>query len=127
MRFIRAWRSNAAQKLGPRSAQDAPRELLGALIGLAQENRIFAAYEICKGLVVVAIGDMVIADELGGFVEGVAQDLRNGAGRLPCAVLEARRTLLAGLRLEDGGAGRRAARARGLIVKNAPWRRRAPR
>jgi hypothetical protein len=40
---------------------------LGKLVCLARANRIFAVSEICKGLAIFTIGDMVIADGVGEF------------------------------------------------------------
>jgi hypothetical protein len=41
---------------------------LGKLVCLARANGIFAVSEICKGLAILTIGDMVIADGVGEFV-----------------------------------------------------------
>ncbi|NUJ81909.1 hypothetical protein HUN39_18150 [Methylocystis sp. FS] len=41
---------------------------LGKLVGMARANGIFAVSEICKGLAILTIGDMVIADGVGEFV-----------------------------------------------------------
>jgi hypothetical protein len=41
---------------------------LGKLVCLARANSIFAVSEICKGLTILTIGDMVIADGVGEFV-----------------------------------------------------------
>jgi hypothetical protein len=46
----------------------APDRPLGKLICLARANGIFAVSEICKGLAILTIGDMVIADGVGEFV-----------------------------------------------------------
>jgi hypothetical protein len=45
-----------------------PDRPLGKLVCLARANRIFAVSEICKGLAILTIGDMVIADGVGEFV-----------------------------------------------------------
>jgi hypothetical protein len=42
------------------------------LLRLAKANGVFAVSEICKGVAIVAIGDMVIADEIGELVSAVA-------------------------------------------------------
>jgi hypothetical protein len=42
------------------------------LLRLAKANGVFAVSEICKGVVIVAIGDMVIADEIGELISAVA-------------------------------------------------------
>jgi hypothetical protein len=52
------------------------------LICLAKANGVFALSEISKGVAIVMIGDMVIADELGELISAVA--LTMGA-RLPGA------------------------------------------
>lgn len=41
---------------------------LGRLVCIARANGIFAVSEICKGLAILTIGDMVIADGVGEFV-----------------------------------------------------------
>jgi hypothetical protein len=41
---------------------------LGKLVCMARANGIFAVSEICKGLTILTIGDMVIADGVGEFV-----------------------------------------------------------
>ncbi|MDP3553765.1 MAG: hypothetical protein Q8R99_07265 [Methylocystis sp.] len=41
---------------------------LGKLVCMARANGIFAVSEICKGLAILTIGDMVIADGVGEFV-----------------------------------------------------------
>jgi len=45
---------------------------IGELACLARSNGIFAISEISKGLAIVTIGDMVIADEVGELVSVVA-------------------------------------------------------
>jgi hypothetical protein len=45
-----------------------PDRLLGKLVCMARANGIFAVSEICKGLAILTIGDMVIADGVGEFV-----------------------------------------------------------
>jgi hypothetical protein len=45
-----------------------PCRLLGELARLARANRIFAFSEISKGLAILTIGDMVIAEGVGEFV-----------------------------------------------------------
>ena len=45
---------------------------IGELACQARSNGIFAISEICKGLAIVTIGDMVIADEVGELVSVVA-------------------------------------------------------
>lgn len=45
---------------------------IGELACQARSNGIFAISEICKGLAIVTIGDMVIADEVGELVCVVA-------------------------------------------------------
>ncbi len=52
------------------------------LICLARANGVFAVSEISKGVAILMIGDMVIADELGELISAVA--LTMGA-RLPGA------------------------------------------
>lgn len=41
---------------------------LGKLVCMVRANGIFAVSEICKGLTILTIGDMVIADGVGEFV-----------------------------------------------------------
>ena len=41
---------------------------LGKLVCMVRANGIFAVSEICKGLAILTIGDMVIADGVGEFV-----------------------------------------------------------
>lgn len=45
-----------------------PDRPLGKLVCMARANGIFAVSEICKGLAILTIGDMVIADGVGEFV-----------------------------------------------------------
>ena len=45
-----------------------PDRALGKLVCMARANGIFAVSEICKGLAILTIGDMVIADGVGEFV-----------------------------------------------------------
>lgn len=45
-----------------------PDNLLLKLACMAKSNAIFAVSEICKGLAIFAIGDMVIADGVGEFI-----------------------------------------------------------
>jgi hypothetical protein len=45
-----------------------PDRPLGKLVCMARANGIFAVSEICKGLAILMIGDMVIADGVGEFV-----------------------------------------------------------
>jgi len=45
-----------------------PDRLLLKLACMAKSNAIFAVSEICKGLAIFTIGDMVIADGVGEFI-----------------------------------------------------------
>ncbi|HEY8125965.1 MAG TPA: hypothetical protein VIF88_11155 [Methylocystis sp.] len=45
-----------------------PDRLLGKLVCMVRANGIFAVSEICKGLAILTVGDMVIADGVGEFV-----------------------------------------------------------
>ncbi len=45
-----------------------PDRPLGKLVCMARANGIFAVSEICKGLAILTIGDMVIADGVGECV-----------------------------------------------------------
>jgi hypothetical protein len=69
------WRDRALFLLSKTQTFD-PKALFGLLAGEARLRGIFAVSEICKGLAVYAIGDMVIADGLGEFVTATAQSLR---------------------------------------------------
>lgn len=60
------------------------RRAIGELACRARSNGIFAISEICKGLAIVIIGDMVIADEVGELVCVVA---------LTCSALSSTRYL----------------------------------
>jgi hypothetical protein len=83
MRLIRLRREDrgrtARRPRRPFPARRAVAELersFGALARLTRVHWIFATAEICKGLAIVTIGDMVIADDLGELVTIAAQSLR---------------------------------------------------
>jgi hypothetical protein len=57
--------------------------LLDALARKARQNGTFAIVEICKGIAIVGIGDMVTADELGELVGIAAQTVRSLNGLEP--------------------------------------------
>jgi len=46
-----------------------------ALLRLARLHWAFAISEICKGFVVIVVGDLVVADELGALLGTAAQNL----------------------------------------------------
>ncbi len=51
-----------------RALTAAPDRPLGKLVCMARANGIFAVSEICKGLAILTVGDMAIADGVGEFV-----------------------------------------------------------
>lgn len=64
----RAPRKKAIALVWANAVAAGPRRLFGELARLARANRIFAFSEISKGLAILIIGDMVIADGVGEFV-----------------------------------------------------------
>lgn len=104
MRFIRRRQKNSATLAETRSASPSTvptvrqlEALLREIPRLARSHWIFAIAEISKGLALVTIGDMVVADELGGLIGTTAENLRSlgeferllyvlgGASNLPVA------------------------------------------
>lgn len=57
--IVRIWANSIAAR---------PDNLLLNLACMAKSNAIFAVSEICKGLAIFTIGDMVIADGVGEFI-----------------------------------------------------------
>lgn len=84
MRLTPAWPNDPATAAGRRSPffsrRGATIELKAPFIALLHLWRLhwtMAVSEICKGLVVVTIGDMVIADELGALLGSTAENLKS--------------------------------------------------
>jgi hypothetical protein len=53
------------------------------LVALARRNGIFAVSEICKGLVILGVGDIATAEYLGDFVGVTAQTFHSLADANP--------------------------------------------
>jgi len=93
MSFTRVWprapRPPAARQSAPLSLRGpAPRAaiLCDWLLRAARRNWPFALSEICKGLAIVSIGDMVIADEMGELILATAQRLHSFGWLERCSV-----------------------------------------
>jgi len=82
MRFTRVWPKDPTTLAKRRtlsgrfrSAATEINALFFTLVQLAQLHWAFAISEICKGIALFAIGDLVVADELGEFLGTTAQNL----------------------------------------------------
>jgi hypothetical protein len=61
----------------PQRAVREHEDFLSALARLAQQNGIFAVSEICRGLVIFGVGDIVTADGLGELIGVTAQSVHS--------------------------------------------------
>jgi hypothetical protein len=76
--FKRAWPMSADRRPANKTHAESPvcenrcADWSGRFICLAKVHGVLALSEICKGIAIVAVGDLVIADEVGELISVVA-------------------------------------------------------
>lgn len=67
-------------QFSPQHAAIECEDFLGALACKARQNGMFAISEICKGLVIIGVGDIVTADGFGELIGITEQTVRSLIG-----------------------------------------------
>jgi hypothetical protein len=87
MRFVRIWPHDRGTFSNRIRAHFSPWQatiecdgIFGALVYKARQNGMFAISEICKGLVIIGVGDIVTAEGLGELLRITEQTVRSLIG-----------------------------------------------